>query len=407
MPLNDGLSAGSAKWDTDVGKAIDDAYAALPPAGGVIYVLSLGGCSNFSTPINLTTQGKYVTVIGTGVATTCLNYIPSTGTALTLATGNVGLGHDDLENFSLRTITEGSLAIGLVIGQDGVAAPAATLGGISISGFQDDVIDNSYGVVLTNTTLLSCSSTSNSIAFQTGVTGSEFADDTRIHASEFESCATLLAIRNENPVWADELVLSRASTTSVDVPSGGLFCDSCHWFNQSGTAHWFTNGGGNLIVTNSQFEDGSSTGTSTSYGTVTAGFTIITNSVLYSGGHSVTEFVNITGGNIYLTHFANTTPQLIPKLTNGGYSGAYAQGAIQGGGGISAGSCTISSGQCSHTFVEPYYSPPVCTATVSFAAQIASASAVTVFDSPTTVTITDKGASDGTSVNWMCYPPTN
>src|SRR6185437_11127500 len=291
--------------------------------------------------------------------TTRLNYAPSTGTALTLATGNVGVGHDDLENFSLRTIAEGSTAIGLVIGQDGVAAPAATLDGISISGFQDDVIDNSYGVVLTNTSLLSCSSAFNSIAFQTGLTGSEGGDDTRIHASYFESCATLLAIRNENPVWADGLVLSKASTTSVDVPSGGLFCDRCHWFNQSGSAHWFTNGGGNLILTNSQFEDGSSTGTSTSYGTVTAGFTIITNSVLYSGGHSVTEFVNIAGGNIYLSHFANTTPQLIPKLTNGGYSGAYARGAIQGGGGISAGSCTITSGQCSHTFAEPYYSPPV------------------------------------------------
>lgn len=407
MFLNDGLSPGSAKWDTDVGKAIDDAYAALPPTGGIIYVLSLGGCSNFLTPINLTTQGKYVAIIGTGVATTCLNYIPSTGTALTVATGNAGVGHDDLENFSLQTTTEGSLAIGLVIGQDGVAAPATTLDGISISGFQDEVIDNSYGVVLTNTTLLSCSSTSNSIAFQTGVTGSEYGDDTRIHASRFESCATLLAIRNENPVWADGLVLSKASTTTVDVPSGGLFCDKCHWFNQSGTAHWFTNGGGNLIVTNSQFEDGSSTGTSTSYGTVTAGFTIITNSVLYSGGHSVTEFVNITGGNIYLSDFANTTPQLIPKLTNGGYSGASAQGAIQGGGGISAGSCTISSGQCSHTFAEPYYSAPVCTANVVSALQIAFASAVSVFDSPTIVTVTDTIVPDGTSVNWICYPPTN
>ena len=127
MFLNDGLSPGSAKWDTDAGKAIDDAYAALPPTGGVIYVASLGGCSNFSTPIELTTQGKYVIIIGTGVATTCLNYTPSTGTALTLATGNLGVGHDDLENFSLRTITEGSRAIGLVIGQNGVAAEYATL----------------------------------------------------------------------------------------------------------------------------------------------------------------------------------------------------------------------------------------------------------------------------------------
>jgi hypothetical protein len=76
--LNDGLSPGSAKWDTDAGKAIDDAYAALPPTGGVIYLLSFGGCSGFSTPIDLNTQGKYVTMIGTGVNTTWYAAAPTT-----------------------------------------------------------------------------------------------------------------------------------------------------------------------------------------------------------------------------------------------------------------------------------------------------------------------------------------
>jgi len=405
MLLNDGLSPGSAKWDTDAGKAIDDAYAALPPTGGVIYVLSLGGCSSFSTPIDLSTQGKYVTVIGTGVNTTCLNYTPSTGTALTLATGSGGIGqNDELQNFSLRTTTEGSMANGLVVGYNGVAAPYAKLDGISIGGFRDDLIDNTYGLVLTNTNLLFCSSAADSVAFQTGSTGSQYGDDTRIHASQFAGCATLLAIGNENPVWADGLILANAGSTWVDLPNGGLFCDRCHWFNQSGTAHWFTTAA-NLIVTNSQFEDGSSTGTSASYATETAGFTVITNSVLYSAGHSVTEFLNITGGNIALSNFANTTPQRIPKLTESGYGGAYAQAAIQGAGGISAGSCTISSGQCSHTFAAPYYSAPICTVTVSSAVQIASPPAL--FDSPTTITITDKGAPNGATMNWMCYPAAN
>ena len=402
--LNDGLSAGSAKWDSDVGKAIDDAYAALPPTGGIIYVLSLGGCSDFSTPIDLRTQWKYVSIIGTGVATTCLNYTPSTGTALTLATGNGGVGHDDLENFSLRTSTEASSANGLVIGSNGVSAPNATLERISISGFRNDVIDDSYGVVLTNTGLLSCSSAADSVAFQTGSSGSQYGDDTRIHASTFEGCATLLAIDDEDPVWADGLILANAGSTWVDVPHGALFCDRCHWFNQSGTAHWFTTGA-NLIVTNSQFEDGSSTGTSKSYATETAGFTIIINSVLFSAGHSVTEFLSVTSGNTFLSNFANTTPQLIPRLSDGGYSGTHSQAAVEGAGGISAGSCAISSGQCSHTFAEPYNSAPICTVTVNSPVQIASPPAVS--DSSTAVTIKDTTASDGTMMNWMCYPVAN
>ncbi|MGH9691362.1 MAG: hypothetical protein ACRD4C_09835 [Candidatus Acidiferrales bacterium] len=405
MLLNDGLSPGSAKWDTDAGKAIDDAYAALPPTGGVIYVLSLGGCSNFSTPIDLNTQGKYVTIIGTGVNTTCLNYTPPTGTALTLATGNGGAGQDDeLENFSLRTTTEGSIANGLVVGYNGVVAPYTKLDGISVSGFRDDLIDNTYGLVLTNTNLLFCSSAADSVAFQTGRSGSQYGDDTRIHASQFAGCATLLAVGNADPVWADELILANAGSTSVDVPNGALFCDRCHWFNQSGTAHWFTTAA-NVIVNNSQFEDGSSTGTSASYATETAGYTIITNSVLYSAGHSVTEFLNVTGGNIFLSNFANTSPRLIPKLTDNGYSGTHAQAAIQGAGGISAGSCTIASGQCSHTFAEPYSSAPVCTVTVNSAAHIASPPAV--FNTPTAVTIRDTGAYDGAIMNWMCYPVVN
>jgi hypothetical protein len=171
-----------------------------------------------------------------------------------------------------------------------------------------------------------------------------------------------------------------------------------------GTAHWFSTAA-NLIVTDSQFEDNSSTGASTSYATETAGYTIITNSVLFSAGHSVAEFMNITGGNLFLANFANTTPQLIPKLSDGQQDGVHGQAAIQGAGGISAGSCTISGGQCSHTFAEPYSSAPICTVTVNTTVQVVVQPALT--DSPTAVTITDQRASDGTVMNWICYPVAN
>lgn len=433
--MNDGLSPGSAKWDTDAGRAINDAYAALPTTGGVIYVLSLHGCSNFSTPIVLNTNGKYVTIIGTGVNTTCLNYTPSAGTALTLATGNAGIGQNDrLENFSLRTNAVGSTAEGLVVGSNNLSASFTKLDGMSIYGFQYDLIDNTYGLVLTNTNLLSCSSASNSVAFQTATSGLINGDDTRIHASEFQGCATLLRVGNLNPVWADGLILANAGSTWVDVPIGGVFCNRCHWFNQSGTANWFTNGGGNLIISNSQFEDGASTGTSTSYATETAGFTSITDSVLFSAGHSVTEFLNVTSGNVFLENFANTSQPLIPRLTNGGFSDPYARTVLysgpfttghvltaqvsgpsfyvqdgggvpvlQGPNGLSAGSCTISGGQCSHSFANPYNSAPVCTA--SSTVQIADPPAVSA--SSAAVTVTDVHAFSGAVINWICYPVAN
>ena len=111
--------------------------------------------------------------------------------------------------------------------------------------------------------------------------------------------------------------------------------------------------------------------------------------------------MSITGGNIFLSNFANTTPQLIPKLTDGRYSDAYAQGAVLGAGGISAGGCATTSGQCTHTFAQPYNVAPVCTATVNAATQLVTAPAVS--ESSTAITITATGAPDGTMINWMCY----
>ena len=448
---NDGLSPGSAKWDTDAGQAINDAYAALPGTGGVIYLLSFGGCSNFSTPIALSTSGKHVSIIGIGVNTTCLNYTPSTGTAFSLATGSAGFGQNDaLENFSLETGTEGSTANGLVIGSNNVGAPYTKVDGVSVWGFRYDLVDNSYGVVLTNTNLLSCSSVSDSIAFQTERSGSTAGDDTRIHASAFAGCATLLLVGDVNPLFADGLVLANATSTWVDITNGGLFCNGCHWFNDTGTANWFTTSG-NLIISNSQFEDSASTGASESYAVETGGFTIITNSVLYTAGHSVTEFLNVAGGNVFVSNFANTTPAQIPKLTND-YSDPYAQTALFSGGfttgdiltaqagpvlyvrdgggipaqslfqagaapalqvggtpalqsrdGFSAGNCKMSGGQCSHFFTNPYTSAPVCT--VSSAGQVSLPPSVSA--SATTITVTDAHAPDGTVMNWTCYPRAN
>lgn len=89
---NDGLSWGTALYGTDVGAAINSAYASLPATGGIINLAS--GIYNFSTPIVLDSLQKPVWVIGQGgggsdgnknpLGSTILKFTPSTGVALTI-----------------------------------------------------------------------------------------------------------------------------------------------------------------------------------------------------------------------------------------------------------------------------------------------------------------------------------
>lgn len=74
---------------SDVGAQINAAYAALPPNGGTIIIVpkSDNSCYNFTTPIVANSPGKYLLLQGWmagGTATGCLNYTPTTGSAITL-----------------------------------------------------------------------------------------------------------------------------------------------------------------------------------------------------------------------------------------------------------------------------------------------------------------------------------
>ena len=439
---NDGLSWGTAVWGTDVGAALNTAYANLPATGGTIYVASTGGAGAthalFSTPIVFGTSGKTVSVIGVGENATVLEWTPLTGTAMTVsAVGSSNNSNGKFEGFSLiaQTDTSSQASIGLSITAEGVGKTIWSR--VYINGFQTNWSDGGYDTELINSGSFYCSAASGSIGFVTTST----ADDTHITNGEFEACNTLISNGNSNPIWDSGTVLAGGfagenAPTNTWVANGtGLFsCVECHWYNNGATtALWFTNGGGSVIVQNSRFEDGESTGSSTSYATQSGGSTLLLGDLLYSNGHTVSEFVDVSGGGISSTLLDNVSPTEIPALYSGDLAGAFATSivstgnpnnyvsgdatkiatggpqveledaggppALSGANGVSSGTIVLVSGSGSHTFTTAYSSAPVCVATDQTAPNSTTANATT-----TTVSVTGTGTDH---ISWICTPAIN
>jgi hypothetical protein len=88
-----GGACASAWGGGDIGAQINTAYAALPATGGSITVIpqAAGACYNYSTPIIFGTLGKLATLRGLTASNSaptatgsCINYTPTSGTAITL-----------------------------------------------------------------------------------------------------------------------------------------------------------------------------------------------------------------------------------------------------------------------------------------------------------------------------------
>jgi len=107
--------ANTCGWSgTDIGSWINSAYAAITSNGGTIIVNTTGG-ANFSTPIRMTTSGKFARIVCTD-QNSALNYIPTSGTAITLNPSNaiyVGWG---LENCNFVGPGSGTSTTGLSVG---------------------------------------------------------------------------------------------------------------------------------------------------------------------------------------------------------------------------------------------------------------------------------------------------
>ena len=98
----------------DIGGWINSAYAAIPSNGGTIIVNTTGG-ARFSTPIRMSTNGKFARIVCTD-QNSALNYTPTSGIAITLNPSNaiyVGWG---VENCNFVGPGPGTNTTGLLVG---------------------------------------------------------------------------------------------------------------------------------------------------------------------------------------------------------------------------------------------------------------------------------------------------
>jgi len=316
-PSNPQLWAG-----TDVGGWINSAYASgLGSTGGTIDVAASPTCYAYSTPILLNTNGKPVYLKGQGVPSTCLQYTPNTGIALTIDTGASYSINGSVEDLELIETSAGATATGISVGPSN-GCVHCKVKNATIIGFQTETLSNANSAKFSDVVFGACSSAASSVALQVG--GS--ADDNKVEGGQAFNCATLVNITNSNPVWIEQLLMANASSVWVSDLSSGIFhCVECHWFNQAAgvVTNWFTSNGVTDIAS-SHFEDARTTGSPTSFATQTGGQLMFNHNYLATyGGETATEFVAFSGGAIgSFVGNTNINSAAVPLLWNAGYTPA-------------------------------------------------------------------------------------
>ena len=120
----------------DMGAQINAAYADLPPTGGRIRVppLAPGRCYSYSTPIDLSADGRPAVIEGDPGGSTCLNWMASAGTAIIL---NYGTHHQmgpGLRDLTLTGPGHASKTVGVVVGGSH-GAEGSTLLNVKVQSF--------------------------------------------------------------------------------------------------------------------------------------------------------------------------------------------------------------------------------------------------------------------------------
>lgn len=142
---------------TDVGAAVNAAYAGLPSAGGGIFIQS--GTYSYTTPIVFGTNGKIASLRGPSAGSTFLKYSPTSGNGLTINSGNP-TGHLVFEIAGITFMGKSSLvaaaqtntntSVGIFLGGAN-GAPGCHIHDCIINGFgtQEEIGANAY--MLTHT----------------------------------------------------------------------------------------------------------------------------------------------------------------------------------------------------------------------------------------------------------------
>lgn len=275
-----------SRGGVDIGDEINKAYAALPAGGGMIYVAPKpdGTCYSFSTGILFIVANKYPLLEGLGSAGVaglstpqgCLNYIPTSGAAITMdyatATGSPDSSVHGIRNLFLvnnNCFTFGGACGGTAIavdtGMTNQGTYEAHFDNISIEGFPvgyRNLNNTSIGVVWNNPQF-----------FQNGA--AVLLDSATPISFNYGTYAGNNAIfktngANSNPgIWGhfmdmfnNKTVLDATATSSV---GGGFNCTFCHFEASNSAQTPFIQGPLDYILFGGGMEIDNAGGTSSSF----------------------------------------------------------------------------------------------------------------------------------------------
>jgi hypothetical protein len=427
----------------DIGAQINSAYAALPAAGGKIVILpqSGGGCYSFSTTMSFTTNLKTVALEGLGPST-CLQFTPTSGTAISLNWGGSHQGAPFMRMMSFFGSGAANAAVGI------------QLGGTSSNGVTDDIaLDHVYSGRGTSAggwgTFISIPARSGNGAFDvsmdhvgilnnaTGVsTNALILRITNSQIAQNTSCG-ISVTGGEVELFGNDIDPGITGTNNeVGVCMSGstvaVFAFGNHWEAQtcctgqqlvSSTA---TNG--TLGIYGGDFLYDQTSGSQMQMITWRGDTLIIDGVRLFTSGITFNEVVNFTGtfGNAWL-RFKNTTGNISAPyggsampIHNASYDQSATWSAVDLATGTGSavfgtnptfaqsmyvtesGQCTMSKGACtSQALTHAYSTPPRC-----FGSWTGRGTLTGILKFPDTVNSVTPASSAGTDtavVNWECH----
>lgn len=321
---------------TDVGDAINTAYAALPSTGGTIFVQN--GTYTFTTPIVFGTDGKIASLIGASAGSTYLQYTPTSGNAITLNFGlDQGLHRpSQIANFTLMgttsfvydTTANTRTSVGVYVGGAN-AAPLVHMHDMMINGFGTQ-LETGAGCYMFSATDCHFSGGNGVNGIATGLQGSLVHINTASNSGErmvFKNCTFTDPCNSE----ADNAFYVESSGAA------SLIIDSCSIDN----AQLRIIGSTNAIVTNCHIENPYWT----AYGAYTpiyiddyiyGSFTFTNNEVVDAATDGTKNFpsiikhgINLVAIGTHVSNYGNQTIQvLFDNSINASQSSEYVQGTV-------------------------------------------------------------------------------
>jgi hypothetical protein len=298
----------------DIGDRVMQAYHKYCLAGGCrirVAPNSTGGCWSYTTPINFNTVGKPATLEGDPGGASCIQFTPTTGTAVSLDWGtghSFGAGVRDLTILgpctqSCNGISTKGLSLGLKNGVDGALISNVNVGRTG-AGFLDGIVNTGVNLITGYLT--------------------QFLNDTAVG----NGVGVLVNASLENTKWIGGSISANAIGLSVTAPGSDLGFEyisfdgntSCavsltadstltlkndHFENPSlGTNCWLNATNGNVVWAYGDVFDDVSTGTGNPPITFGGNSLIFEHVPLVTAGRAVPEIINFTSNAMaWLTPF--------------------------------------------------------------------------------------------------------